>query len=151
MDPVPVAAPVGPVRCCAQTPGAGARYPHAFHGSTTLQTRGRGGAARAAIVFVFLSIEIIVKMDAFKKRGVNYSRRTLGIRSNLRALLSGLQHRRVRSSRAGPHFRPISSLCVLSGSSIPSSFKLAGATRDIFRSPVSQEQCPEIVVATFLS
>ena len=42
----------GPRALLRATPGAGARYPHAFHGSTTLQTSGRGGAACAATVFV---------------------------------------------------------------------------------------------------
>ena len=65
----------GPPALLPPTPGAGARYPHAFRGSPTSQRRPWGPAACVATVFA-LSLScrpfvgaIILKMDAFKTRG----------------------------------------------------------------------------------
>ena len=69
--------------------GSGSRCPHGF--APRFQNTGRG----------------LFKAHAFTQaHSCGSSGGKTGIRSNLRALLSGLQHRRVRSSRAGPIFAP---------------------------------------------
>ena len=87
----PLAAPVGPLRC-SRPPLALARVTHMHSAAHPRHSGAPGGLQRASRPclschcrpFVGDSVHRIVKMDAFKTRGTNYSRRTLSPRPTVR-------------------------------------------------------------------
>ena len=163
----PLAAPVGPLRC-SRPPLALARVTHMHSAAHPRHSGAPGGLQRASRPCLCCHCRPFVaahncENGRFQKNGAQIIQGArfhpgppLGVQRPKGghpvqpprvAFRIAPQRRAQFPSR--PQFSAESSLCVLQGTSIPSS--LAGPTRDVFRYPVSQEQCPENVVGTFLS